>query len=156
MNAMGRVLVVSVLLVACAPPQEAPPTVADAWVRAAPPSAGMTAGYMTVSNPGSRPLLLTAVSSTAFDRIELHTTIMEDGIAKMREEKQVPIPAGGTVSFEPGGRHLMLFGPTRPVGEGDAVALVVTLEDPDGEAPPTRIEVQAPVRRGGSGHEHHH
>lgn len=156
MNAVQRLLVLSVLLAGCAPPEQASPSVTDAWVRAAPPTAGMTAGYMTVTNPGNRPVLLTAVSSAAFDRIELHTTIMEDGIAKMREEDQVAIPAGGTVSFEPGGRHLMMFGATRPLSEGDAIALVVTFDGPEGAASQARVEVEAPVRRGVSSHEHHH
>lgn len=144
--------ILALSLVGCAPSEE-PPTVTGAWVRAAPPSAGMTAGYLTLTNPGDRPLTLTTVRSPAFDSIELHTTIMEDGVAKMREEKDVQVPPKGSVAFEPGGRHLMMFGARRPLTVGETVTLVLEI-DAGRDAAMLTIEVEAAIRRGG-GRDHH-
>ena len=59
MKRLGSVIVIGALLAACSPSEQSP-TVTGAWIRAAPPSAGMTAGYMTLSNPTDRPIRLTA------------------------------------------------------------------------------------------------
>lgn len=147
----------AVILAGCAPSESPGPEASGAWIRAAPPNAGMTAGYLKISNPGDRPLTLTGVRSTAFERIELHATIMEGGVAKMRMEQAVIIPPGETVSLEPGGRHLMMFGAKRPMAEGDAVLLTLVFAGDDA-SPGQSLElaVEAPVRKGGAGHEHHH
>ncbi len=153
-----RVLcLLALILAGCAPSEPPLPVARDAWVRAAPPDAGMTAGYLNIDNPGDRPMTLTGVHSDAFERIELHTTIMEDGVARMRMEESVAIAPGETVAFEPGGRHLMMFGAKRPLGEDDAVRLVLTFLTGD-ERPesPLELAVEATVRRGGGSHAHHH
>lgn len=140
----------ALLLIACT--QEGPgggPTVSDAWVRAAPPGAGMTAGYLTVHNPTDQEIQVIAVESDDFGAVELHTTVTEDGVAKMRREESVSVTPGGALSFEPGGRHLMLFNPVRALAEGDTVDLIIVLSDG------TRLVTQAPVARGAPvPHEH--
>jgi copper(I)-binding protein len=115
----------------------------------------MTAGYLTLTNPGDRPLILTRVRSPAFDSIELHTTIMEDGVAKMREDKGVQVPPKGSVAFEPGGRHLMMFGARRPLTVGEKVTLVLEI-DAGRDAAMLTVEVEAAIRRGGDRDHHHH
>ena len=157
MRAMRILCALALILVGCAPPEQPLPVARDAWVRAAPPDAGMTAGYLTISNPGDRPMTLTGVRSDAFERIELHATIMEDGIARMRMEEAVEIPPGETVAFEPGGRHLMMFGAKTPLGEDDAVGLTLTFLTGDARPEaPLELGVEATVRRGGGSHAHHH
>lgn len=138
------------LVLACSPgPEAESPSVSDAWIREAPPGAGMTAGYLTLSNPTEQPVELTAVRSEDFDSIEFHVTVNEDGMSRMRREERVAVPARGSVEFAPGGRHLMLFGPRRSLAEGDAVELIFTLSDG------RELREQAPVRRGGPEHAHH-
>jgi copper(I)-binding protein len=132
----------ALVLTACT--QEAPaggPTVSDAWVRAVPPGAGMTAGYLTVHNPTDQEIQVITVESDDFGSVELHATVTEDGVARMRREEAVAVPPGGSVAFEPGGRHLMMFEPARPLAEGDVVDLTVILSDG------TRLVTQAPVAR---------
>jgi hypothetical protein len=109
----------------------------------------MTAGYMTVHNPGKDEIQVVGVQSEDFGSIELHTTVTEDGVAKMRMEGAVAVPAGGMVSFEPGGRHLMLFDPARPLTDGDTVTLTVLLSDG------SQIRAESAVLRGEhTSHEH--
>lgn len=85
------------------------PTVTGAWVRQMPPTARMTAGYLRVVNPGSDTLVIVGASSPQFGSVEVHGTIMEDGVMRMRQQAAVPVPPGGVVAFEPGGLHLMLM-----------------------------------------------
>ena len=50
----------------------------------------------------------------------MHETIVEDGIARMREIPVLDIAAGETLAFERGGRHLMLM---QPVGSPGTITL---------------------------------
>jgi len=109
----------------------------------------MTAGYLTVHNPSSQEVQVTDVESADFGSVELHATVTEDGVAKMRREEAVPVPPHGTVDFEPGGRHLMMFDPVRPLTEGDTVNLTVTLSDG------TQLAAEATVARGAPPHHEH-
>ena len=48
---------------------------------------------------------------------------------KMRElPAGLPIPAGETVTLQPGGFHLMFMGLNQPLVEGEAVTVTLTFE----------------------------
>ena len=110
-----------------------------AWIRLPPPGAN-TAGYMTLVNDGDAPIRLTGVSSDSVERVELHESSVEGGVARMRHIHAIDIPAHGRVSLAPRGLHLMLIRPETLV-EGATVRLVLEL---DGGATQT---VDVPVRR---------
>jgi len=103
--------------------QDRPPHVTAPWVREAPPGMAMSAGYLVLHNPSSRALLLTGASSPDFGEVEFHNTVTENNVSRMRQERQVPVPAGGKVEFVPGGRHLMLMQPSRTLKVGDEVSI---------------------------------
>lgn len=86
------------------------------------PMAGMdmTAGYFVLENRGNETIRVTAVSSPQFGRIEMHETVVENDVARMRPLEEIVIAPGERVVFEPGGMHLMLFEPRRPL---DSVTL---------------------------------
>ncbi len=121
------------VLAGCAEP--AAITVENARVRALIPGQDKTVAYMTVRNATEEPATLTAARSEAVRAIEIHTTRMEDGVMRMRRLKTVEIPAGTTVAFQPGGRHLMLFGVTSLPAE-----LSIQLEFADGDVLPVPFE----------------
>jgi copper(I)-binding protein len=99
------------------------------WVRATPPGAGVTGGFLTVRNSGTKDDRLLSVSSPAVARIEIHEMRHEDGVMRMRPLRDgLMIPAGATVELAPGGYHLMLFGPKRPFVEGEAVPATARFE----------------------------
>ena len=110
-----------------------------AWIRLPPPGAN-TAGYMTLVNDGDVPVSLTGVSSDSAERVELHESSVEGGVARMRHVHAIEVPAHGRVSLAPRGLHLMLIRPGTLV-EGGTVRLVLEL---DGRAAQT---VDVPVRR---------
>lgn len=79
------------------------------------------AGYMTISNEGDTAEELIAVRTPFASSSTLHTTIFEDGIAKMRPLAGLPIAPGEVVNLEPGGMHVMFMGLSGPAYEGDMI-----------------------------------
>jgi len=102
----------------------------SAWIREAPSTAKSLAGYAVLSNPVGKALTVVSASSTAFAKVEMHETITENGIAKMRAIQKLEIPANGKVEFSPSGKHFMLIEPSSTLKSGDVVA--VRLKDATG------------------------
>jgi copper(I)-binding protein len=96
------------LLAACGAPQ--PPLVAsDVEITQPMPGRHMSAGYFVLTNNTDTPIRITGVTSPQFGMVEMHETTLEDGISRMREIEELVVPANGSVTFERGGKHLMLM-----------------------------------------------
>jgi periplasmic copper chaperone A len=93
----------------------------DAWVREAPPGARVMVGYVHLHNAGATRLRIDGASSADFGAVELHRTVIEDGMARMLRDQTIDMAAGGTAVLEPGGLHIMLFRPSRRLAAGDQV-----------------------------------
>lgn len=101
--------------------QEGPPIVAtDVVVTAPAADMPMAAGYLQISNHSGAVIRITRVSSPEYGSVEMHETIVEDGVARMRAIPELAIADGETVVFERGGKHLMLM---QPVGEPGTITL---------------------------------
>ena len=101
----------------------------DGRARAAGAAAKTGAAYMRIVNGGATDDRLVATESPAARRVELHTHIIEDGVARMRQvEGGIPIPAGATVTLESGGLHVMFLGLTAPFPAGGTVELTLVFE----------------------------
>jgi periplasmic copper chaperone A len=154
------IVALAALLWGCAPEPQAPapppapavseapaaaegPVISDAWVRQVPPAARMTAGYLSIYNPGPEEIVIVGVESPLFGSIELHGTETVDGVARMRHQETVAVPAGEVVRFAPGGLHLMLMQPVGDIPSSGAIELSLLLES--GE----RLEFLAPVGQPG-------
>lgn len=117
-------------------------TVVDAWVRLGATPTNPAAGYFTIQGgPTADKLVL--VFSPVVIRTEMHETTGEGGMASMKKIDTVDVPAGATVEFKPGGKHLMLFN-VNP-GILPPRTLPLTLNFASG----TKLEVQARVFRAG-------
>ena len=104
-------LVVVAVLMGCNA-KVAPPLVASDVVVTPPrPGARMSAGYLTIHNNSREAIVLTSVTSPQYGRVEIHETIIENDIARMRPLDGLAIPAGQSATLEPGGKHLMLMQP---------------------------------------------
>ncbi len=119
------------LLLACLLPLPAwaQVTVSDAWLREAPPGAPALAGYLALHNGGSRPRTLVAVESVDFGQAMLHRSVMAGGVARMEHLPRLTLAPGETVRMAPGGLHLMLMHPRRPLHRGDCIRLTLHFED---------------------------
>ena len=108
-------------LMACTPPTEIFEglVVSNATVKAPMKGRNVTAGYFEITNHSDVDDALIDVSSLEAERVEMHKTEVVDNVSKMRRQVSIDIPAGETVTFQPGGLHLMLFGVDFPEGTQD-------------------------------------
>ena len=110
----------ALLLVSCTQPNSPPILVSDVVVTAASRDMPMAAAYLDFSNRSGETMRITSVTSPNYERVEMHETTIEDGIARMRRLDFVQIRDDETVRFERGGLHLMLM---RPVDDADQITL---------------------------------
>ena len=126
----------------------------EAWIMLPPPNSN-AAAFMKVHNHTDEPAILVGVESPVADRVEIHQTTMDEGVARMEKLEKVSIPAGETLVLAPKGIHVMLFEPSA-LTEGRAVPM--ELEFVSGQ----RVSTTATVRKrspgkhnGGGSHSHH-
>jgi copper(I)-binding protein len=103
--------------------------ITDPVLRVASLQARTAAGFMTISNSGKQADRLLSATSEIAAVTELHATIREGNVMKMRAQAQgVVIPAGGRVAFAPGGLHVMFIGLKAPVALGQTVKVKLRFE----------------------------
>lgn len=130
--------------------------VVDPYVRLAPPSAKATGAFMILKNAGAQEVKLVKAASPVAQATELHNHINDNGVMRMRQVKEIAVPAQGEVQLKPGSYHVMLIDMKAPLKENDHV--VITLGFADGSSK----EVHAMVRKamadmpmgGGQGMDH--
>ena len=83
--------------------------IAHPFARATPAGAMAGAGYVTILNSGAQDDALIGIEAD-FPRVMMHDSQTIDGVASMLALDSVTIPAGQTVSFAPGGLHVMFMG----------------------------------------------
>lgn len=128
--------------------EQAPIEVTEPWARATVVKTG--AVYFTIVNRGGETDRLTGAATPAAARAKLHEATMEGGVMRMRERKAVEIGPHQTVTFAPGGLHLMLMDLRRPLAAGETIPLTLTFE----KTGAVRLEV--PVKPIGAGMPHGH
>ncbi len=83
-------------------------------------SAKAAGGFMTIVNSGAKPDRLLGVESALAMKSEVHESKVDaNGIGTMTHIDALEIPAGGTVTLEHGGYHVMFMGLTGPLTEGE-------------------------------------
>jgi len=126
--------------------------IAEPWIRATPPGAKDAAGNMTIRNKSAQPERLLGGSSPAAAKVETHVQVKDGDILRMREVKGFEIPANGSFELKPGGAHLMLVDPRKPLKEGEKVPVVLKFEK-SGEV---KVEFEVrPLAASASGHHQH-
>jgi copper(I)-binding protein len=111
-------------------------TVTKPWMRYLLPSLP-AAGYLTLHNAGNTEAVLTAAASPGCGMLMLHKSQDDSGMAMMMDMQSVTVPANGSVTFAPGGYHLMCMQPKMKVGD----RLAVTLSFQDGSTLTTTMPV---------------
>lgn len=112
-------LIAALLLCACSV-EQAPLVATDVAVSNPGPGMQMSAGYFSLANHTKDTITIDRVSSPDFESVKMHESILENGISRMVPLTDFAIPPGGSVQFKPGGKHLMLMGPS---GGDEAVTL---------------------------------
>jgi len=112
------------------------------WSRATPVRVG--GAYMTLRNNGDAADRLVKVASPVAERVEIHETKVEGGMAMMRPAGAIELKRRSSVQLKPGGLHVMLMGLWRPLKEGERIKLVLTFERAG------TIEIEARVEKAGA------
>ncbi|MCB1171966.1 MAG: copper chaperone PCu(A)C [Leptospiraceae bacterium] len=99
--------------------------ISDMWVREPLKGMGMTAGYMKLSNQGPESIELTKAECPDFEKLELHETIMDGDVMKMRPVESLTIKPGETLELKPHAHHLMLIGPKKEIKAGDSLEITL-------------------------------
>ena len=117
---MRRLLPLAILTLAGCDPGTPAIEVGDAWSRPTaaadepPREQGTTAPgvvYLTIENTGDGDDRLLSVTTPVCEAPELHRSVLVDDRMRMElVEDGIAIPAGGRVTLEPGGLHVMLLG----------------------------------------------
>ena len=97
--------------------------------RETPKGATIGDGYLSVKNNGTAADRLVRGSVSVAKGLEIHTTTIDDGVAKMRQVTDgVEIKSGETVNFEPGSSHIMFVNLAQPLHAGETVRGTFTFE----------------------------
>lgn len=102
--------------------------VSAVWARATPPVSSVGAAYLSLANHGVEEDRLIGASSPVAGRVALHAHAVDAGMMTMRPVDSVALRAGETVTFAPGGNHIMLLGLKHPLRAGDRFPLTLELE----------------------------
>lgn len=84
-------------------------SVTDVTITRPLPGTSMSAGYFIMQNHGSSAVVVTAIDSPQFARVEMHETVIENDVSRMRGIDELRMNPGERIRFEPGGKHLMLM-----------------------------------------------
>lgn len=102
--------------------------VESAWARATPGLVRNGGGYFVAKNTGKDGDRIVGVLADVSAKVELHSHINDNGVMRMRRLDGVDLPAGGEVTFKPGGPHIMFIGLHKPLKKGDRFPVTVMFE----------------------------
>jgi copper(I)-binding protein len=133
------------LLLSASLTQAADLKIEDAMARAVPPTAKMSAAFMTLTNNADTDLAVIGAESSVAKAVELHNNTMTDGKMKMRQVNQIDLPANQTTELKPGGQHVMLIGLNRALVEGETIDLKLNFSDGSSESMEIPIQQIKPM-----------
>jgi copper(I)-binding protein len=135
-SSIFTILVASFSLGACSDDSLPPLVASNIEITEPMPGKKMSAGYFALTNNTDSVITISSVVSPEFESVEVHESLLENGVAKMRRIPELSIPAKSTVTLERGGKHLMLM---RPTGTTNQITLNFMSEDT------ILLGVQAPI-----------
>lgn len=95
----------------------------DAWIREPPPVITVAAGYFTLRNTSAETVVIERIESSCCAEVAMHKVLALGDQMRMTPMLNLTVPPGKTVSFTPGGAHLMLIAPVEPLRHGEIVEL---------------------------------
>ncbi|MGA1724196.1 MAG: copper chaperone PCu(A)C [Ilumatobacteraceae bacterium] len=141
-----------------------PITIGGQWARTSPAMASMGAAYMDITSSEGDQLVGVSVPASIAARAEIHERgpadvpmddsmdeSMEDGemdmdmgAMVMQQIMALDLPAGETVSLEPGGYHVMLIDLAEPLAEGDTFNVTLDFAEADDLTVEVVVRTEAP------------
>ena len=110
----------------------------NGYTRATAPGQQVAGGFLKIENKGAADQLISA-SSPAAGEVQLHEMAMDGNVMRMRQVKDIALPANGAVELKPGGLHLMFMNIKAPLTAGETVPVKLKF------AKAGEVEVKLPV-----------
>jgi len=113
---------------------------------------------MTIQNTGATDDILIEVRVPSIPRVEFHLSETDaNGVARMIHQADgIPVPAGETVSLQPGGLHVMFMGLNGDPFEVDEKIDATLVFEKAGELAVTfNVEARSAANHGGTDHSGH-
>lgn len=104
---------------------------------------------MEIRNRGAQPDRLTGAATSAATRVEMHVTVGEKEVTRMRHVESFEIPARSRIQLRPGGGHLMLMDLARLLKKGERVPMTLRFERAG------KLQIELEVQEAGSRHPRH-
>ena len=98
--------------------------------------------FLGLRNTGESAVSVTAVTTDIADKLELHSVSTDGGMMQMREVDSFLIPAGGDLTLEPMGNHIMVMGLHEPLQLDATFPLTIKLDN--GDALQTEVTIVKP------------
>jgi len=89
------------------------------------PGGTASVAYFTIENRSDKAITVTRIDSPEYSDVQMHETILEDGISRMRALKFFQVNPASTLEFAPGGKHVMLMKPIATMSSGSPVTLEI-------------------------------
>jgi len=139
-----------------------PITIEGQWARTSPAMASMGAAYMDITSSEGDQLVGVRVPASIAARAEIHEMVpadmpmddsmdesmddgeMDMGAMVMQQIMALDLPAGETVSLEPGGYHVMLIDLAEPLAEGDTFNVTLDFAEADDLTVEVVVRTEAP------------
>jgi copper(I)-binding protein len=102
--------------------------VSHAWTYEVADMAHAVDVYLTIENEGEAPDRLIAAAVDFAKGVEIQAPVVEDGVLKTATVQAVEIAPGQTLTFQPGGVHLVLQSVQRTFEHGQHFDLALTFE----------------------------
>ncbi len=122
------------------------------YARATPPHATTSAVFLKLENSSKVERTIISATTPAAEKVELHTHVMEGDVMKMRQVKNIKIPATATTELKPGGLHIMLFELQQQFKEGREIEVSLHFANGDTQTFTAKIKK---VIAGMMEHNHH-
>ncbi len=103
--------------------------ISEARIKNLPPTVPVRAGYMTIHNASQTAVSIVAIRSDAFAKVEIHRSVMKDGMMHMDPVDNLQIAPGASLQLAPGGLHLMMMQPVQATQPGDEIEIILQLDD---------------------------
>ena len=106
-------------------------TVTNAWARPTANTRSPGGVFLNINNTGKASVILTGAHSDIARMAHIHMTKSDGGMMTMDMIDKIDIQSGESLSFAPGGYHIMLMGLAQKLTKGDTFKLTLTFEGSD-------------------------
>lgn len=114
----------------------------EPWARATVPAQKAAGAFVQLKS--EKDAVLLGAETSAAGVVEIHEMRMDGDMMRMRQIGALKLPAGQTVSLQPGGYHFMLLDLKQPLNPGTKIPLRLRFQE-NGKFPQT-LDVQVEVR----------